>query len=209
MPIKALVFDCGGVVLRDRDESYYARWEQQLELNEGALKRTLYAGPLWAEAETGRLTEEVFWRTAGSELGLSPEQSDALAADAWASWSVDPIVLSLVERARIRFRVAMLSNATDALETKLQHNYGIAHLFDPIVNSSQVGIAKPDPSIYHELLRRMHLDPGETVFIDDRAENVAAAAALGMHVIWFVDPNELERQLMPYLASEIVTVEQT
>lgn len=209
MPIKALVFDCGGVVLRDRDESYYARWETQLELSEGALKRTLYEGPLWTQAETGRLTEEDFWRAAGKELGLSPEQSDALAADAWASWGVDPIVLSLVERARTRFRVAMLSNATDELETKLQHTYGVAHLFEPIVNSSQVGIAKPDPSIYHELLRRMRLDPGETVFIDDRAENVAAAAALGMHVIWFVHPNELERQLLPYLTTEVMPIEQT
>jgi FMN phosphatase YigB (HAD superfamily) len=54
----------------------------------------------------------------------------------------------------------------------------------------------------------MRLEAGETVFIDDRAENVAAAAALGMHVIWFVHPNELERQLLPYLASEIVAVEQ-
>lgn len=207
MPIKALVFDCGGVVLRDRDESYYARWEQQLGLSEGALKRRLYEGPLWAEAETGRITEEAFWRTAGNELGLSPELSDALAADAWASWGVDPIVLSLVQRARTRLRVAMLSNATDALETKLKHTYGVAHLFEPIVNSSQVGIAKPDPSIYHELLKRMRLEPGETVFIDDRAENVAAAAALGMHVIWFVHPSELERQLQPYLAPEVVPVE--
>ncbi|MFO7698345.1 MAG: HAD family phosphatase [Anaerolineae bacterium] len=208
MPIKALVFDCGGVVLRDRDESYYARWEQQLDMHEGDLKRALYESPLWAEAESGRITEEAFWRAAGQELGLSLEQSDALGADAWASWGVDPIVISLVHRARARFRVAMLSNATDALESKLQHTYNVAHLFDPIVNSSQIGIAKPDPAIYLELLRRMRLEAGETVFIDDRADNVAAAAALGMHVIWFVHPNELERQLLPYLASEIVAVEQ-
>jgi epoxide hydrolase-like predicted phosphatase len=208
MSIKALVFDCGGVVLRDRDESSYARWEQRLGLSEGALKRALYEGHLWRAAETGRISEEAFWRTAGQELGLTPEQSDALATDAWASWEVDPIVLSLVQRARTRFRVAMLSNATDALDAKLRDTYSVAHLFDPIVNSSQVGIAKPDPSIYQKLLRRMRLEAGETVFIDDRAENVAAAAALGMHVIWFVHPNELERQLLPYLASETVPVEQ-
>ena len=207
MPIKALVFDCGGVVLRDRDESYYSRWEQRLGLNEGHLKRTLYEGPLWTQAESGALSEDAFWEHSGANLGLSPAQSASLAADAWGSWEVDPIVLSLVQRARTRYRVAMLSNATDILEAKLSHTYGIAHLFDPIINSSRVGIAKPDPAIYHELLNRMGLEAGETVFVDDRAENVAAAATLGMHVIWFVHPNELERQLLPYLSSELVAVE--
>jgi epoxide hydrolase-like predicted phosphatase len=208
MPIKALVFDCGGVVLRDGDESYYARWEQRLGMPEGNLKRTLYAGPLWSQAESGQITETVFWRSAGEDLGLSRAQASALASDAWASWSVDPVVLSLVQRARGRFRVGMLSNATDALETKLRHNYGIADLFDPIINSSRVGVAKPDPAIYQELLKRMHLEPGEIVFIDDRADNIAAAAAMGMHVIWFVSPEELERHLSPYLSAQLLPVDQ-
>jgi len=207
MPIKALVFDCGGVVLRDRDESYYARWEQRLGLDAGVLKQELYQGFLWSEAELGKISEDQFWRSAGERYGLSPAESDALGADAWKSWGVDPVVLSLVKRARGRFRIAMLSNATDALESKLSAIYGIADLFDPIVNSSRLGIAKPAPEIYQELLKRMGLEAGETVFIDDRADNVAAAASLGMHVIWFVHPNELERQLSPYLALESVAIE--
>ena len=85
--------------------------------------------------------------------------------------------------------------------------YGIADLFDPIVNSSRLGIAKPAPEIYQELLKRMGLEAGETMFIDDRADNVAAAASLGMHVIWFVHPNELERQLSPYLTLEGVSIQ--
>jgi epoxide hydrolase-like predicted phosphatase len=208
MPIKALVFDCGGVVLRDGDESYYARWESQLGMPEGSLKQKLYSGLVWSQAESGQITETAFWRTAGESLGLSRAQADALASDAWKSWSVDPVVLSLVQRARSRFRVGMLSNATNVLETKLRRIYGIAELFDPIINSSRVGVAKPDPAIYQELFKRMHLEPGEIVFIDDRADNVAAAAALGMHVIWFVSPDELERQLSPYLSAQIVPVNQ-
>lgn len=145
MPIKALVFDCGGVVLRDRDESYYARWEQRLGLDAGVLKQELYQGFLWSEAELGKISEDQFWRSAGERYGLSPAESDALGADAWKSWGVDPVVLSLVKRARGRFRIAMLSNATDALESKLSAIYGIADFFDPIVNSSRLGIAKPAP----------------------------------------------------------------
>ncbi len=202
MTVQALVFDCGGVVLRDRDDGYYERWEARLGLQPGELRERLWSGPLWAQAELGRLSEAEFWAAAGRELGLSPEETDQLARDLWASWAVDPDVLALIDQARRRFRVAMLSNATDALEHQLAHIHGIADRFDPLINSARCGIAKPSPEIYQLLLERLQLEPGEIVFIDDRAENVTAAAALGMHVIWFVHPQELERQLAPYLHLE-------
>lgn len=202
MTIQALVFDCGGVVLRDRDGAHYARWEARLGLQPGQLQERLWHGPLWSQAELGQLSEAQFWAAAGQELGLSQEETEQLARDLWASWAVDPDVLALIDRARARFRIAMLSNATDALEHELSQVHGIADRFDPIINSARCGIAKPAPEIYQLLLSRLELEPGEVVFIDDRAENVTAAAALGMHVIWFVHPQELERQLAPYLRLE-------
>ena len=207
MPIKALVFDCGGVVLRDRDNSLYALWEEHLSLAAGELRQKLYEGPHWAQAETGALSDSGFWQAAGHDLGLSSEESERLARDLWSSWSVDPTVLMLVDQARQRFRVAMLSNATDVLEEKLEHTYNVADRFDPIINSSRLGIAKPEPAIYAELLERLDMEAGEIVFIDDRAENITAAAALGIHVIWFVHPAELERQLAPYLYPETILAE--
>ena len=62
------------------------------------------------------------------------------------------------------------------------------------------GVAKPEPAIYQELLKRLRLGAAEVVFIDDRAENVAAAASLGMHVIWYLGAAELERQIEVYLS---------
>jgi putative hydrolase of the HAD superfamily len=209
MPIKALVFDCGGVVLRHQDGVYYERWEARLGLQPGELEERLWSGPLWARAELGQLSEAEFWVEAGRELELSPCETEQLAHDLWQSWGVDPGVLALVDRARDRFRVAMLSNATDALEHQLSHVHGIADRFDPIINSARCGIAKPSPEIYQLLLERLQIEAREVVFIDDRAENVTAAAALGMHVIWFVHPQELERQLAPYLRLEMLQVDTT
>ncbi len=204
MTIQALVFDCGGVVLRDLENTHYDRWEARLGLQPGELKQRLWYGPLWAQAELGQLSEADFWVAAGRDLGLQPAEIEQLARDLWASWVVDPDVLALIDRARERFRIAMLSNATDALEDALSRILGIADRFDPIINSARCGIAKPSPEIYQLLLSRLQLEPGEVVFIDDRAENVTAAAALGMHVIWFVHPQELERQLAPYLRLEVL-----
>ena len=209
MPIKAVVFDCGGVVLRDQDGVHYARWEARLGFEPGELKERLWFGPLWAQAELGEISEAEFWDEIGCELDLCPADLEQLRHDLWQAWAVDPGVLSLVDRARDRFRVAMLSNATDALEHQLSHVHGIADRFDPIINSARCGMAKPSPEIYQLLLERLEMEAAEVVFIDDRAENVTAAAALGMHVIWFVHPRELERQLAPYLRLETLQVDTT
>ncbi|NLX43789.1 MAG: HAD-IA family hydrolase, partial [Chloroflexi bacterium] len=109
----------------------------------------------------------------------------------------------LIKRLCQRYRVAMLSNATDILEQRLRDNYAVNQYFDPIINSAVIGIAKPDPAIYRHLLDRLALEAGQVLFIDDKAENIAAAAALGMHVIWYVSSAELERQLTPYLGLDV------
>lgn len=58
---------------------------------------------------------------------------------------------------------------------------------EAILVSGEVGLAKPDPEIFRLLITRYDLDPARTVFIDDVAKNVAAAAALGFHAILFSD----------------------
>lgn len=198
MGIKALVFDCGGVLLRNGDLSPYRRWEDRLGLAPGELERRLWTGDLWRLAERGEVTDAEFWRRSACDLGLDGE-AERLRAEIWETWEIDPRVLALIDRARERHRVAMLTNATDAMEELLAERYGVADRFEAIVNSARVGLAKPEAAIYEELLRRLDVKAGEVVFIDDRAENVAAAASLGMHVVWFLGAGELQRQLEAYL----------
>ncbi len=201
MAIRAMVFDCGGVLLRDGDLAAYGAWEERLGLPQGELARRLWSGETWQMAEVGKISDAEYWRRMGQELGVtSPEQVDQLREDLWGTWIIDERVLDLVERAKRQYRVAILSNATDALEDLLQHRYGVADRFEAIVNSARVGIAKPDPGIYEALLRRLGLEAADILFVDDRAENIAAAARLGMHVLWFVHAEELERQLAAHLS---------
>lgn len=63
--------------------------------------------------------------------------------------------------------------------------------FDGDVVSCEVGIVKPMPEIYDLLLERFDLNPAETIFIDDRKENVDAAAAKGIATFHF-DRNDYE-----------------
>ncbi len=200
MGVEAFVFDCGGVLLRDGNDQAYRHWEKRLGLAAGELKQRLWAGEAWRRAERGELSETEFWQSVAPALGLEPAEAlNTLADDLWASWALDQEVLKVIDSVRERYRVAMLSNATDALEQQLTERYGVADRFEAIVNSSRVGVAKPASEIYRILLDQLELEPEEVVFIDDRPENVAAAAALGLHVIWFIGAHELHRQLSQYL----------
>ena len=58
-------------------------------------------------------------------------------------------------------------------------------LFEVVVDSSDVGMRKPDREIYELTCELAGVDPAATVFVDDNADNVAAAARLGMETVHF------------------------
>jgi HAD superfamily hydrolase (TIGR01509 family) len=204
MAIKAFIFDCGGVLLRDKNDGAYETWARRFGLTPAQLREQLWHGETWTSAELGRISEAEFWDRAGRELGLTAaEEIAALADDLWGAWQVDEAVLALVDRLRQTHRLAILSNATDALEGMLAGRYGVADRFEVILSSARLGLAKPDPAVFGRALAALGLEAGEVVFVDDRAENIAAAAALGLHVAWFVGAAELQRQLDTHLAPAV------
>jgi len=64
-------------------------------------------------------------------------------------------------------------------------------LFRDVVVSAQERLIKPDPAIYHLAAARAGHDPGQILFVDDNAANIAAARDLGFHVLHFTDPDTL------------------
>jgi putative hydrolase of the HAD superfamily len=68
--------------------------------------------------------------------------------------------------------------------------------FDVLVWSYQLGIAKPDAEIYRHTLERLGTQPEETLFIDDKRENVEAARALGIRSIEYSSVEQLRAELI-------------
>jgi len=83
------------------------------------------------------------------------------------------------------YRVYLLSNyGKTAFEAARDHGrLSFLPLVDGGVISYEVKIVKPEPSIYEALLKKYHLKAEECVFLDDRADNIAAAEQLGFHGI--------------------------
>ena len=79
----------------------------------------------------------------------------------------------------------MLSNADISLRGRLEGELRIHHLFDDIISSAEVGMAKPEPEIFRLAAGRLGLDPAECVFVDDWDQNIEAAKAVGMTAIHY------------------------
>jgi epoxide hydrolase-like predicted phosphatase len=81
--------------------------------------------------------------------------------------------------------IALLTNNVKEWGDHWRATFPVDELFEIIVDSSAVGMRKPDPRIYLLTCERLGVAPEASVFIDDNAENVQAARALGMETVRF------------------------
>jgi len=194
--IQAVLFDYGGVI-GHLDQEEVARLEEKYGLPPGALFSALYDIPQWREIELGRGSErewlkavlERLYELAGRPIpGIRHEWPKI-----WRGLNED--VVSLARRLRPRYKVGLLSNATENLEEMLLNHHGIIDLFDVIVNSARVGLAKPDVRIYHLAAERLGVPASACVFTDDIPHNVEGARAAGMQAFQFQGAAHLESEL--------------
>jgi putative hydrolase of the HAD superfamily len=165
------------------------RWDVARDLSErhglprSSIFETLYRTDTWGDIERG-IGDPAAWR-ARAHAELETRAGRALPAlhDEWRR-SQGPIGsnLDLVGRLRPPYKVSVLSNADGSLRARLEEQR-IHHLFDDIVCSAEVGMAKPEPEIFRLAAGRLGVDPAECVFVDDWDQNIAAAQAVGMTAI--------------------------
>lgn len=185
MPIRGIIFDFGGVI-------HNMRWDvmRQLEaehrLERDTLLRACYDSEEWREIELGRGDIEA-WRAA-TQVRLDEAAGRPMPPlhVQWRdSWHIIDANLALVRALRPPYRLAVLSNADITLEDRMRDGLNIHHLFDTVVCSAVVGMAKPDHAVYRLAAERLGLPPEECLFIDDFDHNVKAAQEVGMIGVHF------------------------
>lgn len=130
-----------------------------------------------------------------------PEQRDLIEAY-WERWpetlgdAIRPTVEVLAELHEAGVPLYALSNWSAETFPVARPRYPFLDWFDGIVISGEVRVSKPDRRIYEALLERHGLDAGAILFVDDVAENIAAAEALGIRSIRFTDAPALRRELV-------------
>lgn len=185
MAIRGLIFDFGGVISD-------MRWDvmQQLEdehtLERGTLARSLYDIDEWREVEVGRGDADAWRDAAHRRLEEVAGKPMPRLHEQWrATVRLIDVNVALIRALRPPYRIGVLSNADRSLEGRIRDGMGIADMFDDVVCSAIVGLAKPDPAIYLLAAERLGVPPEECLFVDDASRNVEAAAALGMTAVHY------------------------
>ena len=195
-PIKAVIFDVGGVLVRTEDPGPRQRLAEDLNLPLEVLYDVAFGGETWNQVQTGRIPNDNHWQAVGRRLGLAwPDEVLDFRTTFFAGDRLDRDLIALIRRLRPRFKTALLSNAPGNLRHWIASQWNVPDdTFDEIVVSAEVGVMKPDPEIYRIALARLDVAPRQAIFVDDSVENVAAAQALGIKAIHFVSPEALVRE---------------
>jgi putative hydrolase of the HAD superfamily len=93
------------------------------------------------------------------------------------------------------YQTALLSNMHFDMIAHVRAKFSWLCDFDHLIFSAEVRAVKPEPAIYEHCLATLGVRPPETLFVDDREENVAAARALGIVSFHFRSARELRRDL--------------
>src|SRR3984957_17843181 len=146
------------------------------------------------ELDQGTAGVAAYWRAVAGEIGAS--WGEARVHELWAadlrSWlSVNPGVIDLLADLRSGgTRLALLSNAGRDYGSFFRHG-PLGAFFAACYVSGELGLLKPRPEIFKYVLDDLGISPDETIFIDNRAANVAGAQELGITGHVFTDPATL------------------
>ena len=200
MKINTVIFDFGYVLSLPPQPSDYQRLAGLAGID-GKPFEEIYWGNR-TDYDQGAIDGPAYWRriakAAGSEL--TPAQIDNLIAHDIAIWMrANPIMMEWVRALkRGGLKIAVLSNMPIEISTYMRQRAPWFRDFDYVCFSAEVHLAKPEAAIYRACLEVVHSKPEECLFIDDRAENVEAARALGMHALRFVSAQELAVNVQPF-----------
>lgn len=191
-PISAVLWDFGGVILSSPFEAFN-RFEAERGLPPDTIRRLNATDPdtnAWARFERSEITavefDEVF-ATEAERAGHSIRGSDVLAL---LRGDIRPDMVTALDRVRrAGYKTACLTNNVQdpAPATRTgERDRAVAEImarFDAVVESSKVGVRKPEPAFYEIACTLLGVEPAACVFLDDLGVNLKPAAAMGMTTI--------------------------
>jgi putative hydrolase of the HAD superfamily len=191
--VAGVIFDYGGVLVAHQSEEDV----HQLAGIAG-IPVPVFAELYWADRvpyDRGDLEGVEYWRQLGKKAGkkLDDGTIHSLIGHDSAAWmKFYGSMYDFVDELRAqKKRVAVLSNMPKDLGLAIkQEGFGF-HNFDHVTLSYEVRSAKPQRAIYDHCLAGIGTPAAQTLFLDDRIENIRAAEALGIRAMQFTTPDEM------------------
>lgn len=191
--IRAVLFDFGGVISTSPFDAF-ARFERERGLPQGFLRQvnaTNHHTNAWARLERAEVSIDEFGDLFAAESEALGHRVDGRDVLALLMGDLRPEMVRAVQRCHERLKTGLLTNNFVAFgddgPAPERFNAVMDH-FDVVVESSRVGIRKPEPAFYELACELLDIEPAEAVFLDDIGANLKPARAMGMHTIKVLDP---------------------
>ncbi|MBR0690909.1 HAD-IA family hydrolase [Bradyrhizobium manausense] len=190
MTIEAVIFDFGGVLTSSPFEAF-SRFETERGLPIDIIRRTNAANHLenaWARFERAEVDIDTFDK-------LFAEESRALGAEVRGrevlpliQGDLRPEMVEALKRVKAQFKTGCITNnlPANAIGSMTGRSLYIAEvmvLFDHVIESAKIGLRKPDPRIYQQMVETLKVDPKTCVYLDDLGVNLKPAREMGMTTI--------------------------
>jgi putative hydrolase of the HAD superfamily len=201
--IKAVLFDLGGVLTTGPFEGF-ATYERAQGLPEGLIRRMNSTNPdanAWAKFERGEVDFDGFCALFEAEGRALGHEVDPRAVMASMRGESRPEMVEAVRFCKSRYKTAALTNnfVSDESERRVDTLGLFDELFDVIIESSKVGVRKPDPRFYEMACEALAVTPTEAVFLDDLGINLKPARQMGMRTIKVVTGHQAIAELYEIL----------
>ncbi|MDR3745540.1 MAG: HAD family phosphatase [Acidobacteriaceae bacterium] len=195
--IDVVLFDYGQVLSAPADPAAWARIRVITGLDEARLFAAYWE--YRHQYDSGALTGPAYWSAVAAHAGitLDEEQRTALFAadiDLWTALN-QPMVEWAWRLQSAGIRTGVLSNIGDRIGVGIVARLPWLAAFDHCTWSYSLLLAKPNPEIYRKTAKALDSAPAHILFIDDREENIAAAAALGFQTLHYTTHTAFENEM--------------
>ena len=189
--IKALIFDLDQTLI-DREKTMKKFLNEQIDryqLNVKSARANLIEA-IFRHQKNGYADKLTAYNAACKELNEEVSLAGLLFEDMQQNYGKNPTLFSgtreALELLKADFHLGLITNGRSRVQMAKIESSGLSELFDSVQISQQVGIKKPAPEIFQRCLDALVVLPSEAVFIGDHPVNdIEAAAAVGMHTVWF------------------------
>ena len=211
---KAVIWDFGGVFTSSPFDAF-ARYEAEQGLPRNFIRTVNATNPLdnaWAKLEQSKVSGEEFdslFREESKALGHEVPGADVLKL---LSGSLRPRVVEALKVCKQHGKVGCITNNAPigkgaSMTNDAEKAAQLAHVFDQfdhLIESSKIGIRKPDPQIYKLMCEALDVAPEDCVYLDDLGINLKPARAMGMTTIKVLGEDQLLEDLKSATGYDVV-----
>jgi putative hydrolase of the HAD superfamily len=191
--IEAVIWDFGGVITSSPFEAFN-RFEAERGLPTDFIRKVNSTNPdtnAWALFERSDISLDEFDKKFSDEAQTLGGAVTGREVVSLLSGDIRPAMVTALKRCKEHFKVGCITNNVSAGEgagmarshEKAEAVSDVMALFDHVIESSKIGMRKPDLRIYQLACETLQVDPAKSIYLDDLGINLKPAKALGMTTI--------------------------